>query len=469
MKKLILTMGIIALMSSAAMNAQVTIGKDKSPEPFSILELISNNTRGLRLPQLAIEQRDAVQAAFGAKATNEAMGLQIFNTDTECVETWNGVTWIQQCYNSIPTPMPVAPGFAGNCEITANEDNTVFTVKPDPAATRYEFIISGISQGRQLSNVLKLTTPTDIADITMNYYYPLAYLKPKMISVAGGNNWKYGDGNTNTTATIPTLKWSETPITQGQYEYLIGGNPSNFRCGGGGAAAVSERATTALPVEQVSWYAAIAYCNKLSQREEKTACYTVKKNNVVINLEDINYDNSLFTTFSTPDWDEITCDFNANGYRLPTDSEWEYAARGGNANVHPVFSGSYYTGAYDGTGAADSLKLVGWYRDNNAGTAENPPTSAPWYGTKDVKTKRGNSFGLYDMSGNVYEWTWNLTGDTFPDATPSTETKTIQSSDKHTLRGGGFYSQSTESCLVSYRQIEQSGVFEDVGFRVVCK
>jgi hypothetical protein len=80
-------------MSGAALNAQVTIGKDKSPEPFSVLELVSNS-RGLRLPQMTTAQR---QALVFTGHENEAMGLQIFNTTTKCVETWNGTAWIAVC------------------------------------------------------------------------------------------------------------------------------------------------------------------------------------------------------------------------------------------------------------------------------------------------------------------------------------------------------------------------------------
>jgi len=80
-------------------NAQVTIGSNKTPETFSLLELISNETRGLRLPQMTTSQRDAMEATaeFQTKKSAEAMGLQIFNIDKLCVETWNGEEWITNC------------------------------------------------------------------------------------------------------------------------------------------------------------------------------------------------------------------------------------------------------------------------------------------------------------------------------------------------------------------------------------
>ena len=86
-----------ALLAPLGASAQVTAGSGKNPESFSVLELVSNQKRGLRLPQMTTAQRDAMQATFGALATSEAMGLQIFNTDTKCVETWNGTQWLAKC------------------------------------------------------------------------------------------------------------------------------------------------------------------------------------------------------------------------------------------------------------------------------------------------------------------------------------------------------------------------------------
>jgi len=84
---------------SSPMYSQVTIGADKSPEKFSVLELISNNTHGLRLPLMTTTERDEMTMTdeFQAKAKAEAEGLTIFNTDTQCVEVWNGTQWISWC------------------------------------------------------------------------------------------------------------------------------------------------------------------------------------------------------------------------------------------------------------------------------------------------------------------------------------------------------------------------------------
>ena len=103
-------LGMMVLAPMGA-SAQVTIGNGKVPENFSVLELISNNKMGLRLPQLTTAERDAVQSGFGALATTEAEGLQIFNLDTRCVETWNGIKWIGACANVLCSDIAASYNF----------------------------------------------------------------------------------------------------------------------------------------------------------------------------------------------------------------------------------------------------------------------------------------------------------------------------------------------------------------------
>ena len=96
---------ILLLFNGAISNAQVTIGGNNEPQSFSVLELISGDNKGLRLPQIANDtERKALELSFGDKATTDAMGLQIFNMHSRCVETWNGYTWISLCGEPAPEP-----------------------------------------------------------------------------------------------------------------------------------------------------------------------------------------------------------------------------------------------------------------------------------------------------------------------------------------------------------------------------
>ena len=113
-------------------------------------------------------------------------------------------------------------------------------------------------------------------------------------------------------------------------------------------------------------YDALVYCNKRSIAEGLTPCYTIDGRT------------DLWTSDSKK-WDEVSCNFSANGYRLPTKEEWRYLARGGNTSN----SGS------------NDIEAVAWYNGNSGGK------------THEVRTKDANALGLYDMIGNVCEWCWD--------------------------------------------------------------
>ena len=132
------------------------------------------------------------------------------------------------------------------------------------------------------------------------------------------------------------------------------------------------------PVYYVGWYDAIAYCNKLSIREGLEPVYTV---NGITDWTELQY--SQIPTESNSDWNASTCDFNKNGYRLPTEAEWEYLARGGSN-----WDSFRYSGSNDSA-------TVAWTIGSGS--------------THAVKTKQANTLGIYDMSGNVWEWVWDTT------------------------------------------------------------
>lgn len=135
-----------------------------------------------------------------------------------------------------------------------------------------------------------------------------------------------------------------TEVTQGEYRALTGRSPSKFK------------GSDDLPVEQVSWYDAVAFCNALSAKENRSPYYRIDGRNVEVFERD------------------------AAGYRLPTEAEWEYACRAGNAGCFHFGNDRRTLGAF------------AWFKDNSH------ERSHP------VAQKRPNGFGLFDMHGNAWEW-----------------------------------------------------------------
>jgi formylglycine-generating enzyme required for sulfatase activity len=199
-----------------------------------------------------------------------------------------------------------------------------------------------------------------------------------------------------------------TEVTQEQYGKLVLGNPSHFKG--------PDR-----PVEQIAWADAALYCNLRSRAEGLEPCY-----------------------------DEATarCNFQAGGYRLPTEAEWEYACRAGSAAEHPF-----------GPDPRD-LKQHAWYAEN-AGKKTQP-----------VAQKKPNAWGLCDMQGNVAEWCNDVYDAGYYRSSPAANPRGPDDGEKYVLRGGSW-TTGAECCRPAARAGENPG-FQDacfardaIGFRCV--
>ena len=219
-----------------------------------------------------------------------------------------------------------------------------------------------------------------------------------------GSNDRDEDEQPVHTVTLDGFEIAATEVTRGQYEEIMGEKPFHF----------DGEAT--LPAERITWLNAVEFCNKLSIREGLDPCY----------------DDSL-----------QICNFAANGFRLPTEAEWEYTCRAGTST-------RYNTG--DDVG---DLTRAGWYGYDAGNSSEKPHP---------VAQKKPNAWGLYDMHGNVLEWTNDGFGG-YSEEAQENPTGPDGSAYK-VLRGGSWFSNASH-CTSTFRINDRSNrTSYFTGFRV---
>lgn len=215
---------------------------------------------------------------------------------------------------------------------------------------------------------------------TPNSSFLQGSVKPVMVNIDSGMYTSSGfDIHQGEYVKISMFCMGQYEVTQRQYEWVMGENPSYHRADMNPSAYFIPGEIPGLrPVEQVTWLDAVSYCNKLSILEGLTPCYSVEGITDPDEWENLECFKKL--KLQVDRCELVSCNWKADGYRLPTETEWLYAARAGEDYR---YSGS------------DNIEEVGWYSLNSR------------YKTQQVGLKKPNKWGLYDMTGNVAEWCWD--------------------------------------------------------------
>ena len=295
-----------------------------------------------------------------------------------------------------------------------------FTATPATGYAVYKWTITGGSfengSGTVYNNTAKLTVTAN-AEVKVSFIQGTVYTAEgvhfMMKDIAAVTNGTVGHtdepSNQPHQVNIPAYRIGETEVTQELWQAVMGENPSNFKD------------SPKNPVENINWYECIVFCNELTKKVNGGSadeCVYRALGNI--------YDKESAKAEVVPEVRE-----DKKGFRLPKDVEWEWAAKGGTEDK------------WAGTNDESKLVEYAWYRGSNA------------WKTHEVKTKKPNGYGLYDMSGNVFEFC-------FDEYAPSSNTRLVH--------GGNWDSRSPADITRSHREyLEAKNRGTERGLRVACR
>jgi formylglycine-generating enzyme required for sulfatase activity len=360
---------------------------------------------------------------------------------------------------TVGTPIPLS----GTVAPTNANQTIVWSIKTDggTGTSISEDILSAANAGTVLVTATIANGTAAGTDYTQDFSITINSSPVQMTRPISGVNvpFRYVPAGSfqrdNTTANVSVITkgyWmGETEVTQELFEVVLGNNPSSFTSGADSGETQNKR-----PVENINWYAAIAFCNKLSLLDGKDPVYSVTELASEVAWATLTY-SAIPIGATNADWDAATMDINKNGYRLPTEMEWMWAAMGadmanpGQPNITGY--GKTYAGSTEtGTSGIDGYV---WYTNNSNSK------------THEVGKKAANELGLKDMSGNVQEWCWDW-GGSYPNETITDYTGDPGPGSDRILRGLGW-DVTVNGCPIFLRTIyTPDSQSSNLGFRVVC-
>jgi len=296
-------------------------------------------------------------AVFDESNANFTIPSTVTVTSPNGAESWligstHNITWIDNFTENVKIELYKATVLAATISSSTESDGT------------YSWLIpTTLMGGADYKVKITSTTNATLMDESNSYFTIAAIVSVQGGTFAMGDH--FSEGNPNElplhNVTLNSFYIGKYEVTQSEWAFYM---PVVTYNDGSGAT---------YPVYYVSWYEIIKYCNLRSIAEGLTPCYTISSS-----IDPLDWGSPNST------WDAVICNWDVNGYRLPTEAEWEYAARGGIHNSDNL--------RYSGCNLVTDLTNYAWYGGG---------------GSRPVGTKLPNQLGIYDMSGNLCEWCWD--------------------------------------------------------------